>query len=205
MRTFLDVSSEVQGALFRRYHGPSVMYCSSCSSQAPIETIYRCKECWKGQLYCRGCMVASHRSNPLHIVEEWTVSQKIWVRKTLEELDMVIRVGGHEGGPCPSRVNFSRKVCVVTMQGVQEAQFEFCECRTGGGNPTADYVQLLETGLWPGSWAMPRTVFSLDVLDTFKRFSTQGNITAQDFLATLVRQTDGVTPSSVKVRQISIL
>ena len=202
MRSFLDVSCNAQEALFQRYRGPTPMHCSSCSPKTPLDTVYRCKECWKGQIYCRGCMVASHIGNPFHVVEEWTARQKLWVRKTLGELNLVIRLGGHDGERCPSRVDLPRNICVVTMRGVQEAKIEFCLCSREKGGRAPDYMQLLEAGLWPGTWELPRTAFSLDVLDSFRRFSTQGNITAQDFLNTIVRQTDGVIPSSVKVTQI---
>ncbi|KAI0093358.1 hypothetical protein BDY19DRAFT_859710, partial [Irpex rosettiformis] len=160
----------------------------------------RCKECWNPQIYCNRCIVDSHCGNPLHVVEEWSLEKRFWARRTLGELGMVIKLGDHGGKVCDRLVSGARDICVVTSQGVQDAKIQFCGCSRGEEGPPEHYVQLLEVGLWPGSWKLIRTAFSLDVLDNFRRLSTQGNVTALDFYTSLVRQTDGVIPTTVKNR-----
>ncbi|KAI0697385.1 hypothetical protein BC835DRAFT_1227409, partial [Cytidiella melzeri] len=162
--------------------------------------VYRCKECWRSPVLCRKCMVATHNINPWHAVEEWTVEQAFWRRTTLATLGMVVHLGNHEGETCYRTVSDARELCVVTLHGLQQANIRFCGCCEKGESPQPDYTQLLEAGLWPATWKTPRTAFSLDVLDDFRRASTQGNITAQDYMMVRVRQTDGVLPKSAKDR-----
>ncbi|KAI0088586.1 hypothetical protein BDY19DRAFT_891138 [Irpex rosettiformis] len=176
------------------------MSCSSCPNQIKQHTVYRCKECWNPQIYCSRCIVDNHFGNPLHVVEEWSLEKGFWTRRTLGELGMVINLGDHGGKVCDHVISGARDICVVTLQGVQDVRIQFCGCGRGKEDPPEHYVQLLEVGLWPGSWKLIRTAFSLDVLDSFRRFSTQGNITALDFYTSLVRQTDGVIPTTVKNR-----
>ena len=40
--------------------------CGECSAPCPL---YRCKDCFGGQLYCRECIVATHHCGPFHITE----------------------------------------------------------------------------------------------------------------------------------------
>lgn len=176
------------------------MSCSSCGHKRKQPAVYRCRECTRSPIYCKTCMVNSHQANPLHLVEEWSPVKGFWGRMTLGELGMVINLN-HDGKSCDGWSNPPRDMCVVTLRGIQVIGIRFCGCRQVGGRPEADHIQLLELGLWASSWKLVRTAFSLEVLDTFSRLSTQGNITAQDFFRTLASQTDGVIPTSAKVSQ----
>ena len=40
--------------------------CRECSVPCPL---YRCKDCFGGQLYCRECIMATHHCGPFHITE----------------------------------------------------------------------------------------------------------------------------------------
>ncbi|KAI0084023.1 hypothetical protein BDY19DRAFT_899301 [Irpex rosettiformis] len=176
------------------------MTCAACPKQAACSAVYRCVECWRALIYCKECMVISHQDNPLHIVEKWTAKEGFWTRVTLEELGMVIRLGCHGEKPCDGRLSSPRDICVVTLLGLQTAKVHFCGCNVGDGGSPPHYVQLLEVGLWPGTWKLVRTVFSFQVLDSFCRLSNQGSITAHDYFQSLIRRTDGVIPASVRDR-----
>ncbi|KAI0697693.1 hypothetical protein BC835DRAFT_1269999 [Cytidiella melzeri] len=173
------------------------MLCTVCNASAP-RGVYCCKECWGGHVCCKRCMVDVHKGNPLHIIEEWVSERECWTRTMLADLGMIIHLGDHGGTPCASTVNVARDICVVNLRGVQQAMVRFCGCCKNGQVPRADYTQLLDAGLWPATWKKVMTVFSLNVLDSFQRLSTQGNVTAQDFLTCLVCQMDGVLPHTVK-------
>ncbi|KAI0686739.1 hypothetical protein BC835DRAFT_1287652 [Cytidiella melzeri] len=176
------------------------MVCTGCNATGPCSTLYRCKECWRHPPLCKKCVVTTHTGNPLHIVEEWTHERGFWKRQTLAELGMVIHLGDHGGDTCYSTVSGTREICVVNLHGIQQAYVRFCGCRMASQAPQHDHIQLLEVGLWPATWKTPRTAFSIEVLDDFRRASTQGNITAQDYMMARVRQTDGVLPKAAKDR-----
>jgi hypothetical protein len=40
--------------------------CGGCSSPYPL---YRCTDCFGGQLFCQECIVSMHRRSPFHIIE----------------------------------------------------------------------------------------------------------------------------------------
>jgi hypothetical protein len=122
-------------------------------------------------------MVETHNNNALHVVEEWSVFEGFWQRATLASLGMVIRLG-HGGSSCPRSVGDPREVCVITLHGLQDVKLRFCGCTSDCGTLQPEYTQLLEVGLWPGSWKLVRTAFTLELLDHFRRLITQGNIMA---------------------------
>lgn len=194
------------GWLLLRYRGPadteseteteSDMVCEMCKAVVKSGTVYRCRECWDSPVVCRRCMVSSHRRNPLHFVEDWNRERGFWRRTTLYNLGMEIFLG-HKGQMCVRSVGPPREICIVGMTGIQEATVGFCRCE--GKDDYLECKQLMDVGLWPATWKVCRTVFSLEVLDHFAQLSTQGNVTAQDFLRTLEQKTDGVLPDTVKV------
>ena len=40
--------------------------CGECFSPRPL---YRCKDCFGGQLFCQGCIAATHCRSPFHVIE----------------------------------------------------------------------------------------------------------------------------------------
>ena len=182
---------------------PTGVICRLCGHSISSNVFYRCSECCESPVICSQCVVASHEGNPLRIVEEWTDEQGFWVRKTLKALGLIIHLG-HGGEVCCS-VGEPRELCMVTLHGLQSALVRFCGCDMGGKSAETEYAQLLHVGFWPGSWSIVRTAFSLEVLEYFEQLSTQGNITAQDFMKTLVRLTDDVLPHTVKVVSVIMI
>lgn len=198
MSEFLRIARKVVGWLLGRYHGPAEtdVTCEICEKVVKSGTVYRCRECWDSPVVCQGCMVSSHRRNPLHFVEEWKTERGFWRRTTLSNLGMDIRLG-HKGKACTKSMGTPRDICIVGLGGIQTAVVSFCRCE--GEEDYSECKQLMDVGLWPATWKVCCTVFSLEVLDHFAQLSTQGNVTAQDFLRTLEQRTDGVLPSTVKV------
>ncbi|KAI0345239.1 hypothetical protein BDW22DRAFT_1470267 [Trametopsis cervina] len=176
--------------------------CTRCG-ECP-EALYRCSECFRRDPYCNVCIVREHTANPLHRVEEWTDACGYWRSSNLQSLGMVINLG-HGMKRCHKSFREPRNVCVVTNRGVQDVFISFCECAEDGKLVQLETEQLLGAGLWPGSWKQPRTAFALHVLDDFQLLSTQGTITAQDYLTCLERKTDAVLPGEVKHRYRELL
>lgn len=90
----------------------------------------------------------------------------------LRDLGTVVKLG-HRGD-----------ICVVRMNGIQNARVK-CDLQ----EKNAECNQMLDVGLWPATRTMPCAVFSQGVLDHFVLLTTQGNVTAQDFMRTLERLT----------------
>jgi len=40
--------------------------CGECSAPCPL---YRCVDCFGGELFCQGCIKSMHQRSPFHIVE----------------------------------------------------------------------------------------------------------------------------------------
>jgi len=40
--------------------------CGGCSAPCPL---YRCKDCFGGELLCQECMLSKHQHNPFHTIE----------------------------------------------------------------------------------------------------------------------------------------
>ncbi|KAI0338086.1 hypothetical protein BDW22DRAFT_1338518 [Trametopsis cervina] len=199
MKTFLEEDAHTTYLCLLAIHASpdATAGCSRC--QTCPSALYRCAECFRHPPYCKECIVAVHACNPLHRVEEWMESRAYWRTTTLKALGTVINLG-HGVERCAKAFREPWSVCIVNERGLQDVWISFCECARDGKLVNSESKQLLEAGLWPGSWRQPRTAFSLEVLDDFQLLSTQGTITAQDYLTCLERKTDGVRPGDVKSR-----
>ena len=73
----------------------------------------------------------------------------------------------------------------------------------GNANGRADSsdepYQLIDLGMFPGSWDTPRTVFTENVLREFHLLTLQAHVTAHDFFIYLRRMTDNIAPHMVPV------
>ncbi|KAI0340954.1 hypothetical protein BDW22DRAFT_1485896 [Trametopsis cervina] len=199
MNEFLDKHAHpTYHDLLHLHAGPSSgPVCSQC--QADSAPLYRCCDCFRRRPLCKSCILDAHSENPLHLIEEWTEAQGFWGRVTLQSLGMVIYLG-HGANRCSHTFRNPRKVCLVSERGIQNVSINFCECTENGRLKQTESQQLLDVGLWPGSWKQPCTAFSLSVLDDFQLLATQGTITAQDYLTCLERKTNAVLPNDVDSR-----
>lgn len=125
---------------------------------------------------------------------------------------------GHGGRKCHYAIG-PRKVIVAHGNGIMPMSVSFCRCgranagaesgeaTTSGGEAGPDdheALQLIDLGLYPGSWERPQTAFTQDVLRTYILLSFQANMSAQDFYTFLKRRTDNVSPESVPVRSFDV-
>lgn len=60
-------------------------------------------------------------------------------------------------------------------------------------------MQIIRAGMWPGSWILPQTVFTMQVLRDFSLLTLQGTISAHDYWQYLIRSTDNIDPHSLPV------
>ncbi|KAF4586452.1 hypothetical protein EYR38_010728 [Pleurotus pulmonarius] len=74
---------------------------------------------------------------------------------------------------------------VIDTSGIHVVSIRFCGCRFIG-----DDIQLLRYRWYPGSSAIPRTAFTLDLLNTFHLITLQGKLSAYDFYLSIERKTN---------------
>ena len=213
MTTFLTSwATRAQHALLEREAGPSYpVRCSpSCDNHAPhnptpchkqipaTESVYRCFDCYHAPVVCKECVVLAHTANPFHRVEEWQPTLGFWQRRSLYDLGLVIWLG-HGGNRCYSSPG-PRKITVVHEHGIYTADIAFCNCQLGDDSlPVPEPLQLIEFGLFPGSWLYPQTAYTINGLRNYHLLSVQSPVTALDFITYLRRLTDNVQPDESKV------
>jgi hypothetical protein len=85
---------------------------------------------------------------------------------------------------------------IVNITGVHFITVHYCNCL--GSAP--DYLQLLQSRLFPAMLAQPRTVFTFNVLDDFIRDNLECGTSGMNYFSKLQRITSNVFPHLVPVR-----
>lgn len=201
MTDFLDGSApHVADTLYSRHAVPPVFpACTQCSSEhTKVENaMYRCDDCFHAPILCARCMKAEHLHHPFHRIRKLDRESRYWGRCTLQELGLVLYLG-HEGSRCCYALD-SHAVVVVHEHGISKVNISFCHCVNTSWRRTPEATQLLKVGLWPATWLVPRTVFTLDVMCKFRVLSVQAHTNAHDFIQSLVRLDDDIFPEDVEV------
>ncbi|KAI0735656.1 hypothetical protein C8Q76DRAFT_611678 [Earliella scabrosa] len=172
-------------------------FLSSGSSVDPSSARYRCPECFSMPHLCAPCVLKVHAFSPFHRLQRWDPDQGFWHKASAAELGLVL-YAGHGGRACPLISRPPRAMVIAHAHGLTKFPVSFCECT----HPEAPRktMQLLRLGLYPASWSLPRTAFTLDLMRDFHLLSLQGNLTAQDFCTYLARCTDNVRTQDVPDR-----
>ena len=159
--------------------------CNSTDRDASL-ALYQCTECFRATPMCKTCMVSCHACNPFHRIEKWTGShlEKLF----LKDLGLVVYLG-HSGKRC-SGATSTVTTTVVHTNGIQDCLISYCECETLDVHTKAKPLQLLNYGLYPGTFKRTKTAFSVVVLKQFHHLAMQGKLTAHDFCTSLRRLTN---------------
>ncbi len=204
MRQFLkDWAANAQRALLAREAGPKYpLPCDTCGHELLEENrdfVYRCFDCYDPAQECKTCAVTFHRRSPFHRMEEWDPRRGFWQRRSLGELGLVINLGHLHGQSCPLNRK-PRPMTIVHAQGVHPYAVRFCYCTDKEtGCTTPEPVQLIKFGLWPGSWDIPQTAYTLSMMREHHVLSLQSQISSHDYFTYLRRLTDNVCPDTVTV------
>ncbi|KAJ7026597.1 hypothetical protein C8F04DRAFT_1267965 [Mycena alexandri] len=155
-----------------------------CALCEKVPGTIRCRVCFGGALYCRACCVKIHKSNPLHIIEEWDGTS--FTRITLRDLGLRVQFG-HENCPRP-RVG-SHEFVVLDMGYIHVAAVDFCGCEKAAsfGHPRK---QLLRRGWYPATHGIPKSGATLRGLEFFIALTLQSKTTMYDYYTTLEKVTD---------------
>ncbi|TFK58299.1 hypothetical protein BDN72DRAFT_782273, partial [Pluteus cervinus] len=184
---FLDwipLREEFLCELLKLERSNSELVCTACFSRIG-PSYYRCAECFDARIFCKGCIVAIHASNPFHWINKWNGS--FFVRVSLRSLDLLIQLGHPPGEICdnPSK-RFKVDFVVLDTNGIQPVLLVFCECHKG----QAWHIQLLQARLFPATSKTPHTVATFRLLHTFQLQSFLSKVSPYEYYSTLRRLTD---------------
>ncbi|KAF9504389.1 hypothetical protein BS47DRAFT_1374397 [Hydnum rufescens UP504] len=160
----------------------AIMGCPGC--QEPGSSgIYRCEECFGGELYCQGCCVKQHLKLPLHRIKKWEGS--FFICTSLRALGLRLQLG-HMGTMCPSPRAGPSSFVVIHVNGLHYVNIQLCSC------PLAPHPrqQLMRHQWFPATVHQPQTCATFQVLRHFHLLSFQSKISTIHFYNALERETE---------------
>ncbi|EJD32790.1 hypothetical protein AURDEDRAFT_77448 [Auricularia subglabra TFB-10046 SS5] len=197
MAEFQERQSDLLDCLLWHEYDPC---CSEPCACSPTKTrTYRCRDCFVFEPCCKDCMKASHAHAPFHHIEEW--SGTCFTRCSLYSLGFELCLG-HGGRRCPTAPPQQlAPLVIVHTNGVHRVRVCYCECARLPTKP----IQLLRASLYPATWTLPSTAFTLQVLKHYHLDSLQSRKPAYDYWAILRGLTDNTRLSPVPDRYEELL
>ncbi|KAG1843773.1 hypothetical protein DFJ58DRAFT_717719 [Suillus subalutaceus] len=154
--------------------------------------LYRCKDCFTTELYCKHCTVEKHHEIPLHRIEYW--NDGYFSHATLKFLGLRIQLS-HACGECcynPSPA-FHDNFVVLDINGVHEVALDFCACQLAQSHA----IQLLRTRWYPSTTTAPQSAATPRLLHHFHILSFESKASAFEYWQLLAHLTNntGVSPT----------
>ncbi|KAH0826244.1 hypothetical protein J3R83DRAFT_5708 [Lanmaoa asiatica] len=175
-----------------------VTACSSCKTGPAT---YHCDDCLGIDLYCKGCIVSRHTSQPVHLIKEW--SGDYWIQRSLKELGLVIQLGHCAGEACYlPKIPYSDDFTILDTNGIHSVALRFCGCEIAD----TPVQQLLRCRLFPVSTQQPRTAATFSLLEEFHLLSLESKLSTYQYYNSLARRIDntGLFPAKVCIRYIQL-
>ncbi|KAJ7018761.1 hypothetical protein C8F04DRAFT_1277227 [Mycena alexandri] len=174
-------------------------YCIVCGV-AP--GVYRCRECFTDDLYCKKCIVAGHQDSPLHVVEMWDEGK--FAQTPLKTLGLRIQLG--HGKPNNARLRQGRcanpqravddDFVVIAENRIHEVGLDFCGCETAQPHD----IQLLRARWYPSTGKHPRTAATFKVLKRFDLTTLESHCAVKEFYLTIARASDNTGTVPIRDR-----
>lgn len=179
---------EFLGELMRSESGPTQGCggCTICNTQySPTDRMFRCLRCSPVMIQCRSCVLNSHKTLPLHPVQEWIGS--FWKKATLQDLGLTFQLGP-QGHTCPLSQGCDQRMTIIDITGIHSVNLHFCGCdRSDGSN----IQKILRNRWYPATTTNPELCATFDALNAFRKLNVLSNVKAKDFILGL--QSVGVT------------
>ncbi|KAM6503686.1 hypothetical protein JOM56_000629 [Amanita muscaria] len=193
-----EIDAFLQELLRHEGRGPA-QSCLTCAMNMPS---YRCMDCMNNGLYCKPCIVASHKSMPFHRsqLQEWT--GRYFSRISLRELGLRIQLNHPYGENCYNPVkSYNDNFTVIDLNGIHDVAVDYCGCHLVQPHT----IQLLRFQLYPATVIDPKTAATFQVLEFFHLNTLISKISAFDFYVTLRRRTDNTGTQEIPYRYPSFL
>lgn len=188
MNEFLPLREQIQEAIIEMEFDPLVM--TPCECGKSIRE-YRCYDCGRLDVLCKGCLKDKHLFSPFHWAEQWTGSY--FKRVELKDIGLVIRLG-HRGKRCNSVAeDNTRDFSVTHVNGIHKCCIAFCGC----GEKESEVIQLIRYGLFPGSVRLPQIAFTHIVLRNFHVHTTVSKKSGFDYIESLRKLSNNYVSTAV--------
>ena len=129
-----------------------------------------------------------------HVCNPLLITLKIWrdgfyQHTSLLELGLHFYIGHHHT-PCPSVQTF-QQILVTGLNGAHYVSVQFCACACQTTPGWVEYYrQLLWIGWYPASFDQPRTAFTFDLPNTYRKLTLQGKLNLYDFYLSIMQKTN---------------
>ncbi|KAF7377674.1 CxC2 domain-containing protein [Mycena sanguinolenta] len=161
---------------------------------------YRCRECHGDEMFCRECMVESHRLRPLCRIEAW--NGHFFEPRELRQLGLRVQLGHPDNRACPRSHCGRNKFVVIAPNGFHHVALNYCQCRRSAA---PQWEQLLLYGWFPSTPDHPKSAITIPTLKLFHAVSLQGKTTVYHFFQALAKITDNTGSRAFKRRYQLIL
>lgn len=185
--------------------------CPLCDTS---DALYRCSDCFGGELYCKDCVVYLHARTPLHRLQVrfqllrrllyTDFYSQIWnglffERITLKALGLRVQLGHDANTPCTNPdASFADNFTVIDNKAIHSISLDYCACKTAQPKP----VQLLRASWYPATTTDPHTAATFRVLEHFHLLTLESKILGFEQYSTLARATDNTGTVPVPVCRI---
>ncbi|KAJ3817807.1 hypothetical protein F5880DRAFT_1617949 [Lentinula raphanica] len=160
------------------------------------EPLFRCMECFSGDLVCEECCRETHKDRPLDIIERW--NGDFFEKIALRDIGVSIQLGHASNETCfnPRTV---QDFTVIHTNGIHTIRLSYCNCpnRATAGEW---YQQLLRRQWFPSTHLDPQTAATYQCLNMFHVLTLQGKVTTYDFYAGLEKLTDNTGVKNLRDR-----
>ncbi|KAJ7157664.1 hypothetical protein C8R43DRAFT_883129, partial [Mycena crocata] len=178
-QTYLDELVQLDG----RNEYIDYAMCLACQK---VPGIYRCKDCFTDDLYCKACLVTKHVDSPFHRVEVSSLRIRYETRRR-----------GHCVLP---KTAVDDDFVIIDTHGIHEVNLDFCNCSTAQPHD----IQLLRARLYPATGKSPRSASSFRVLRRFHLMTLESKCSAQEFYNSLKRESDNSGTVPVRVSNFAV-
>ncbi|KAK7026667.1 hypothetical protein VNI00_015540 [Paramarasmius palmivorus] len=159
--------------------------------------IYRCRECFSTSLYCKKCILESHKNRPLDRIEKW--NGKFFECVLLRDLGLIVQLGHADGSNCLNPIQAPSNFTVIHINGFHRVSVNYCGCYRASGH-SHPRQQLLRYQWYPATHRAPQTCFSFRVLENFHAMTLLGKITSYDYYRALKKLTNDLGTFDYKDR-----
>ncbi|KAJ7615940.1 hypothetical protein FB45DRAFT_841586 [Roridomyces roridus] len=154
-----------------------------------------CHNCTQYRPSCKPCFIQRHRTCPFHWVEEWDAEKGFLERRDISALGHAITFGHYGSDCCVTSPEDAKTMIIVDVTGIHTTSVIFCRhdhafSKHNPDDRSASWDQvglLLDAGLFPCSYANPRTAITFECLKMFEMLSMEGKLSNYDFAVSLRR------------------